>query len=262
MPSRIRMIASKLVKTRAIWKDQSMRAYVPETKALSVQTLREMLNKYSMVYVKPVSGTCGNGVFRVELIRKGSTRTYRYQLQRTARTFPTLELMARSLLRNIGKRPYLVQRGIHLLKHQGRPFDIRVMVQRNPAKQWETTGIIARVASPGKIVTNYHNGGTPVRLEKVLAALKRPSQSANQARTLSRISLRAAAALSRTYPAMDSVGADIGLDRQLHPWILELNTRPDPYIFKHLHDSKTYGKILRYARALGRIKSRPRTGKR
>jgi hypothetical protein len=49
------------------------------------------------------------------------------------------------------------------------------------------------------------------------------------------------------------VGADIGLDNHLLPWIIELNTNPDPYIFRHLPDKRIARKVLSYARALRRI---------
>ncbi|RIE04883.1 YheC/YheD family protein [Cohnella faecalis] len=57
------------------------------------------------------------------------------------------------------------------------------------------------------------------------------------------------------------VGADIGLDNHLRPWIIELNTNPDPYIFRHLADKRIARKVLSYARALRRIppaKSKPK----
>jgi hypothetical protein len=62
--------------------------------------------------------------------------------------------------------PYVVQRGIHLLRQSGRSFDLRIMVQKNPKGEWETTGVIGRLGDPKKIVTNVCKGGTslPERL--------------------------------------------------------------------------------------------------
>jgi hypothetical protein len=147
----------------------------------------------------------------------------------------------------------LVQRGIRLLTDRGRPFDVRVMVQKTPEAGWRATGIIARVARPSRIVTNYHNGGTPTDVRALLRRSVSPPETAAIIRRMKSISRRAAIALYRGYPGVNMVGADIGLDRSLRPWIIELNTSPDPYLFRFLKDKRTHRNVLRLARALGRI---------
>ncbi|CAM3871606.1 YheC/YheD family protein [Cohnella lubricantis] len=247
-------VASKLSKTNAIVKDERLRIHVPETRPLSSSSLRELLHKYGMVYVKPVSGMHGNGVVRVEHLPDSSSRQpYCYHYKRELRTFRSYQEMSDSLLKLAGRRPYLVQRGIRLLKHNGRMFDIRVMVQRNPSGHWETTGIIGRVAEVGKVVTNYHNGGAPTPLNALLSPKIGEARTAAIAQSLASIGRRAAAALSRTYPGIDTIGVDVGLDQRYRPWIIEVNTSPDHYLFKHLKDRRSFRRILRYARALGRI---------
>lgn len=226
-----------------------MRKLVPETRRMNEHSLRDMLQLYSMVYVKPESGTYGKGVMRVERIGG----TYSYQSGEKKRSFDTFDALYRSVKRHKRNRPYLVQRGIRLLKHRGRRFDLRVMVQRNARREWETTGIIGRVAHPRKIVTNYHSGGKPTEVRKLLRPHAPGHQLPRIESELSAIGRNAARALSRTYPGIDSVGADIGLDDGLRAWIIELNTNPDPYIFRHLPDKSVSRKVLRYARALKRI---------
>jgi len=257
-----RHVSSKWKKTLALLKNSRVRPYVPDTRLMTARALAAMLSKYGTAYAKPVSGTHGRGVIRVE---RRAQDDYRLQEGKTVRAFGSFARLYGALQRRKANRRYLVQRGIDLLRHNGRPFDVRVMVQRNPKRQWETTGIIARVAERGKAVTNYHNGGTPMRLGKVLAPVAGGARAAACKRQLAKLGVRAAAALGKTYPRVDSIGADIGIDRRFRPWIIELNTSPDPYIFRHLKDARTYRKIIAYARALGRIppkvrKSAPRGG--
>lgn len=242
-------LTNKWLKTKAILRDAKVRGWVPETRLMNLPALRAMLSRYGMVYVKPVSGTYGRGVMRVEAHRNA----YTYQIEQTKRSFATIGALYRSLIRHKHKRQYLVQRGIRLLKYKGRRFDIRVMVQRNPRRIWETTGLIGRVAHPKKIVTNFHSGGKPTALPTLLAPLASAPVRARIERRLASIGYDAAKALCRVYPSVNMVGADIGLDSAFRPWIIELNTSPDPYLFRFLKDKRIHRKVLRYARALGRI---------
>jgi len=247
-------IASKWAKTIAIRRDPAVARYVPETRRMTERTLGQMLNRYGMVYVKPVAGTFGQGVMRVERT-SGSPLPYSSHAGTNKRRFASLGALYRHIGRTKRRRPYLVQRGIHLLRTNGRRFDVRVMAQKNPAGAWESTGIIARVAGRGKVVTNYHNGGRPVAVGALLRPKLGARLAAHTEARLRSLGLRSAKTLARAYPRINMVGADIGLDRQLRPWIIELNTSPDPYLFRHLKDKSTHRKVMRYARLLGRIPS-------
>lgn len=242
-------VLSKWLKTNAILRDPMIRTFVPDTRRMNRNSLLAMLNLYSMVYIKPDAGTYGKGVMRVER-QNGS---YSYQHGNRKRAFRSYDSLYQSILRHKRNRPYLVQKGIHLLKYKGRPFDIRVMVQRNPSRAWETTGMIGRVAHPKKIVTNYHSGGKPTEVRRLLEPLTSGTMVSRIENNLRYVGYMATLALARRYPGLDMVGADIGLDARLQPWIIELNTNPDPYIFRHLADKSVSRKVLRYARALKRI---------
>lgn len=242
-------VSSKWDKTAALIKDKNVRSYVPETLRMNSESLRKMLNRYSMVYIKPVSGTYGKGVMRVEQVGGQSPR-FSYQLEFKKRTFTSFDSLYHSILEHKRKGPYLVQQGIKLLTHNKRRFDVRVMVQRNEEGIWETTGIIGRVSHPEKIVTNYHSGGTPMKLRPLLKTHLGSSKAGEYERVLAKLGVRTASVLSKEYPKIQMIGADIGIDSDFNPWIIEINTKPDPYIFKHLKDRSVYRKVLRYYRAV------------
>nr|WP_183600797.1 YheC/YheD family protein [Paenibacillus phyllosphaerae] len=246
----IQRVRSKWAKTKALLKSESLASHVPETVFWSTETLKNMLNEHGMVYIKPDQGTFGTGVIRSS---KLSDSEFSYQLGTKKHTFSTFEGMAVSLSHVIGKRKYLIQRGIHLLEYHKRRFDIRVMVQKNPKNQWETTGIIGRLSHPEKIVTNYHSGGTLMSVGTLMSPHTTGSQYAEFQLGLKLLGTEIAKQLQGSYPGLKEIGIDIAVDRRLKPWVLEVNTLPDPYIFRKIGDSAVFRKIHRYCVHYGRF---------
>lgn len=243
-----RYVTSKWVKTEALLENDELKAHVPKTVRMTRNSLQSMLHEYRMVYIKPNIGTFGNGVMRVEW-NPDAVPSYKYQLRESPRSYMSFNSMYEDILRKTHKSKYLVQKGIHLLKYQKRRFDIRVMVQKNLHNQWETSGWIGRVAHPQKIVTNYHSGGTLKSVELLLTAYLKGKEKIQYIHKLKQLGTKVAKQLHKRFPGIKEIGIDLALDEQLTPWILEVNTKPDPYIFRILKNKTVFGKIIRYARA-------------
>lgn len=247
----IQRVKSKLAKTEVLNRNENLRDFIPLTRKLTEANLHDMLARYSMLYAKPDLGTFGQGVIRIE----SSDNGYRFQLGTSVHRYNTLNGLYQGILQHKKKGVYVVQRGIHLLKHKGRRFDIRVMVQQTPKGEWESTGIIGRLAHPSRIVTNYHSGGTPMSF----ATLTGRHMSAERRRSyidrLRRLGISVARQLQTQYPRIKELGLDVAIDTEFKPWLLEVNTRPDPYIFRKLENKSVFRKIYRYAVAYGRYKA-------
>jgi glutathione synthase/RimK-type ligase-like ATP-grasp enzyme len=217
-----------------------------------MESLMQMLHQYKMVYIKPNTGTFGNGVMRVEW-KELEDNPYSYQSGERVKRFERFESMFDSISKEIGRRKYLVQKGIHLLEYEGNRFDLRVMVQQTPMQGWESTGIIGRVGNPKKIVTNVHNGGTLQPIEILLSTYLPNAEKKRFIVKLKKLGVQVAKAMQRSYKGIKEIGVDIALDADLKPWILEVNTLPDPYIFRHLKNKQVYHKIRRYAKIYNRL---------
>lgn len=248
MTSSLKAVSSKWIKTRIMQRNVKLSKYVPATHPFDRHRLSTMLAQHGMLYVKPDIGSLGIGVIRVEK-RSG---TYRYQSGTRIYHFPTFDKLYQSLRHRCGTKRYLIQKGIHVLTHESNPYDFRVMIQRNPSGKWECTGTAARVAHPQKAVTNGSQGGTIYSPYDLLAPRIGVQATTLLLHEMEKISQLTAGQLSRSYPGMNELGIDIAVDQRLKPWILEVNTRPDPCPFTKLADQTIIRKIVRFGRANGR----------
>ncbi|GAB7055804.1 MULTISPECIES: YheC/YheD family protein [Paenibacillus] len=267
MKRAIRRVSNKLTKTRVLRGNKSLRRRILATRRMDRDALYAMLQKYTMVYIKPCNGSQGKGVIRVERIPESGGNDsqdsidvidrkkrikYRYQTGVRVHQFTNYRKTYRAILKETRGRPYLVQKGVRLLVHAGRPFDVRVMVQRNPKGRWKATGIVGRVAHPRKVVTNGSQGGTIYPVEVLLKVYTGKEKRKALMSKMKKIGVKAARQLSAAYPGMREIGADIALDRRLKPWIIEVNTNPDPCPFTKLKNRSMIRRIIRYAKGYGR----------
>lgn len=247
-------VSSKWTKTQVMKADRSLRQYIPVTKKMSKKTLIGMLRSYGMVYVKPSVGSLGRGVMKVERLGDeavGRAGEYAYQIGGRKREFASYEAMYRSIKKDAKGKVYVAQKGIQPLKHEGRPFDLRIVVQRTPSGGWEATGIVGRIAFPGRIVTNGSQGGTILPAEQVLQPYTNYMGRKHLIKRLEQIGVDTIKRMHRVYPRIREIGLDVALDYELRPWILEVNTTPDHCPFAILSDPTMINKIIRYGAAYG-----------
>ncbi|WP_339318196.1 YheC/YheD family protein [Paenibacillus sp. FSL R10-2734] len=276
---KIQRVPSKWAKTKVILQNQSLSMYVPDTRKYDLNVLKEMLALYTMVYIKPDRGSFGFGVMRAEqrtvILSPSQQNTemkdspnndekeqqearilFILRYGKSAEVFFSSEKLHEALQKRILNRTYLIQKGIDLLRHQDRPFDLRVLTQKSPSGAWETTGMLGRVAAPQKIVTNYHSGGSILSVNTLLKNHMTPSEALSTINQLQSLGVQIAGQLESTYPRIKEIGLDIAMDQHKDMWLLEVNTLPSIVIFKLFPDKSIYRKIHRYAVAYGRVKAR------
>ncbi|WP_231638608.1 YheC/YheD family protein [Paenibacillus sp. JCM 10914] len=167
--------------------------------------------------------------------------------------FSSVESLHNTLQPLFKGQAYLIQKGIHLLRHQGRPFDLRVLTQKSPAGQWVSTGIIGRVAAKNKIITNHHSGGVVHHYKPLMLEHMTDTEAENIRRELYVLGVNVAAQLQKSYPHLKEIGLDVAIDNRWNIWILEVNTKPALFPFKKFFkDPSVYQKVKKYANAYGR----------
>ncbi|GIP41289.1 hypothetical protein J31TS4_45690 [Paenibacillus sp. J31TS4] len=248
MASATKHIASKWVKHTLLARDPYLRGHLPKTRLLTKRTFYRYLKRYSSIYLKPVYGTHGNGIVKIQKNRG----RYLVQSGRSKRYYRSRESVAYALS-GLFRRPYLIQKGVHMLKLGKRPVDFRMLMLK-PDRNWIHLGVIGKRAAPKKVVTNLNSGGRAVSVYRVLVKGKGYSHR-SYGRTLGtfeRIGRQVARTFSHRYPRVRKLGLDLAVDRSHRTWILEANTNPGFQLFRRHPDPGLYSRIARIYRDIRR----------
>lgn len=230
----------------------ALKRLVPHTVSLTEPNLRSMVGRYKSLYIKPDVGSMGIGVHRMTRLIGGYELLSTRKRSQLRRRFGTLSSLYRHMKAQRQGR-MIVQQAVWLDRVNGRPYDLRAMVQRKPGGSWTCTGIMAKVGAPYKIVTNYYQGGKIVTLQNLLKQ-KRLSSSARRSRTyyLTAKALQVSRVLSRMRSGMHEMGIDFAYDRNGRLWILEVNSNHPQYHPLKKLDRRAYDRMAEYARSYGR----------
>lgn len=239
-------------------RSKEMSGYFPKTILYkSSKDIQAMLNKYNKIYVKPIAGQGGKGVIQIshedgKIIYKYSSKGKNHRLR-----FDNMTSAIAYGSKLFKREKYILQQPIELIKFQDNILDIRCMMLRDDKNKWECSGIVARVAPKGSIVSNAHSGGTPTSLDILLRKkLGYPRSKFDEIKkNLENISIKAAKFLDDYGIKAAILGIDIGIDTNGKLWIIEINIRyPDLSLFSYVGDyqivdkAKTslmlYGKYL------------------
>ncbi|MFM1654550.1 YheC/YheD family protein [Brevibacillus sp. B_LB10_24] len=234
---------NKWRKHQILQKDPLLAAALPPTRLFTKRHFFDFLARFSTVIIKPNTGKQGMGVIMVSALGKQRYSVHsganRRILSGPGNAYRHVKMLVKS-------RPCLIQRRIHLAEVNGRPFDVRVMVQRPVGSAWKVTGKLAKVAGPGFIITNTARSRgkvLPIHAAIQNSSLKTLSP-ALLAKKINRISLRSAAKLQSSYRWISIVGMDVGVDKQGNVWIIEANFFPALSLFRKLKDKRMYWTIL------------------
>lgn len=237
---------SKFEKWKIQFEDSELKPFLPYTKSFNYQNLETMLDSYTVIFVKPKFGSGGAGVKKLTKLGDSSVEIH---MEKQKKIYHSTKEAYDRLKRIQGKTSYMVQQGIPLAKVDDRPFDIRVMVQKNSHGQWEITGKLAKIAGPMHVVSNVHRSrGKIVPLEyAVEKSLTNPHVNYQSiANKLDQICLTAAKTLNKYYRSIHTIGFDMGIESNGRIWIIEDNFRPATFMFNRLKDKSMYRTIIRY----------------
>jgi len=244
-----RPLRNKWTVYRALGKVPSFRQHLPATRLYgSSEDISAMLAKFPLVYLKPINGTGGRGILRIEKLRNGALLLQgRDHSRRIIEPKRISRDQLGAELRKWQKKgeKYIAQQGLNIKLPNGRVHDYRMLVQKNGSGEWEVTGCAGRVGPPRSITSNLHGGGEAVPMNTLLRRWVGSEAALAQIReTAERFGVSVARYLESTYGALCELALDLAIDRSGKVWLLEVNPKPAREVFIQAGERETYRRAV------------------
>ncbi|MEX2416455.1 MAG: YheC/YheD family protein [Paenibacillaceae bacterium] len=227
----------------------SIKPFLPTTLLYSrFNDLRQEVLKRGLVFLKPINGTGGRGILRIQRLQSG-TYSIRGRTQ-SRRIIPeqrvTMPKLRSMIMQMQPSKRFIVQQGIDLRLHTGSVHDYRLLIQKNGSGKWEVTGCVGRIGASGSVTSNLHGGGRAIPMLKLLKIwFKNEKKATHVAEDIHSFSHQLVEVLEDAYGRLCELALDIAVDHSGRVWLLEVNTKPAREVFARIGDQSTYRKAIR-----------------
>ncbi|WP_127490573.1 YheC/YheD family endospore coat-associated protein [Paenibacillus glycanilyticus] len=223
--------------------------YLPETIAYDEEKAVQLLENHKIIYLKPSCGHKGIGVYRAEWKNEEEIHIGQHYFSPEVIVKDTMQFLVH-MNKLIDTTPYIIQKGIPMQQIKNRNFDIRALVQKNEKGLWSVTNLISRVAYKGSYNTSIFDNAC--LSQDVLKRLFPPKKVNSIVRSIYDVSLRTAEIIdTESNYHMGEFSVDFVLDNDAHPWIVELNGKPQKDLYNGLQSrSVVYRRPIEYAQYL------------
>ncbi|WP_377891463.1 YheC/YheD family protein [Alkalihalobacillus sp. R86527] len=202
--------------------------YLPESALLdSMDSLVQMMNRHDTIYLKPINGSQGRHIYRISKSHDCYLLGYSSFSGNKTLTSHTLSGLYPAIRARSKRVPYLIQQGIPLFEVDDCPVDFRILCLKGPGDKWRVVSSVARVShSREQFVSNIARGGLLKSVDEVLAQFDKVSRKQTK-RILPELALEISRIIDRETEGMyGELGIDLTIDKEGHPWIIEVNTKP------------------------------------
>jgi len=244
-----RPLRNKWVIYKTLNATPAFRPHLPQTRLYeSPADVIAMLKRYACVYFKPINGTGGRGILRIDRMRDG---TLLLQGRNHARSIVHPRRIQISqlpdVIRGWDRRAdrYIVQQGLQIRLPGGRVHDYRMLVQKNGSGEWVVTGCAGRVGAANSITSNLHGGGTAASMNTLLREWVDGETKLSQIRaTAELLGIETAKMLEKTYGRLCELALDLAIDRSGKVWLLEVNQKPAREVFLKAGEREVYRRAV------------------
>lgn len=213
--------------------------HLPRWDILRPDNIETVLENFPVAYIKPNRLSKGKGVTKVTKTSSGylleqrrDPKNYKHLCQSPKEVLDELE----SYIRRQGFM--VIQEGIPLMTYEGRPFDFRLLLQKDHSGHWKRTGIAGRISGAGSIISSPRSGGSVAPFGHVMAPLS-PTERQSIASSMINLALDLAQTLDSLIGPFVELGFDFGVDTNGKVRIIEVNGIPLKVSIERLGNQET-----------------------
>ncbi|MED4400432.1 YheC/YheD family protein [Metabacillus fastidiosus] len=187
--------------------------HLPKTIIYSdLNSVFSMLYRFKSIYLKPVQGYKGKGIFKVSF-HKGLYELY----EQEEKTTFTKEELSEEIKKRIEEKQYIIQKEIKTDQFEQCKYDLRAICIYDE-KRYNIINIGVRKANKGNILTHVPNGGEIIHLDKI--------KNRYDKNEIFWLADEVGKSISAAYHFVGEFSLDIGLSRNGHPYIFDINSKP------------------------------------
>ncbi|TYS15490.1 YheC/YheD family protein [Rossellomorea vietnamensis] len=245
---------------RHLKSQEKVSPYLPKTSLIDSipETIAKIIREKNVI-IKPFDGANGMGVFEIQS-KNGHFQVRTTKKQEIAEKEMDEATLSRWLEGLVQKRSFILQAQLDNRDEQNRPFDLRLLLQKNENDKWSVSCKGFRVGIPGSLLTNISSGASAIPYEEWKKKLKHynwmyiESELRDIVRSLPEV-------LEEEFAPLFEIGLDIIIGRDSSVWILDMNSKPGHKMLQLLNEDeiqRLHSLPLRYCKALQR--KMPATG--
>lgn len=214
------------------------REHLPKWDILRPDNIKTLLEQFPIAYIKPDRLSKGKGVTKVTKIPSG----FLLEQRRDPDNYQHLCSSSKEVLEDL--EPYMsnqgfmvIQEGISLMTYEGRPFDFRLLLQKDQSGRWKRTGVAGRISGAGSIISSPRSGGSVSTFDQVMVPLSPPKRQ-SIASSMLNLAIDLAQTIDSLIGPFAELGFDLGVDTSGKVKIIEVNGIPLKVSIGRLNDNK------------------------
>ncbi|KRE51232.1 YheC/YheD family endospore coat-associated protein [Paenibacillus sp. Soil522] len=214
---------------------------------------------FNGIVLKPSAGMQGRGIVHVKRCPLEQTTKVKGRSRQNrpfSITFKDNHAAEQWINRFIHRSAYLIQPYLELSGEDGKPFDVRALMQKEHTGKWSLTGVASRMGQAGSLTSNLHGGGDASPAAQLITAKFGTHRAERLLEQIHTISKQTVERLECKFGRFAELGLDYGIDLDGKLWLIEANSKPGRSSFRIIGDQEaerlSIERPLLYARLLSR----------